>query len=559
MFKKRVKIGEILLNNKEITDEQLNEALKIQSITKNKLGEILIEKSYLSQLQLIKALSFQTGIGFINLDNYAVEFNATKSISEKLAKRINAIPVKLSDEKITVVMSDPLNILHIDDIELECNRKAEVYFGIKNQISEAIEKYISSRNTEQAASEITNGDLNTLSDKTDEQKDGFINKSPVVKLINSLINQALKLDASDIHIEPFENKIRVRFRIDGDLHEILSVSIKSLSPIVTRVKVMADLNIAEKRLPQDGRIEIKAENNTIDMRISVIPSAYGEKIVMRILNRANFLKSKFELGFTQENLTLFDKIINAPNGIILIAGPTGSGKSTTLYSYLNELNKINKNIITVEDPVEYKIEGINQVQVNSKIGLSFANGLRSILRQDPDIIMIGEIRDEETAEIAIRAAITGHLVLSTIHTNDAPSTVIRLMDMGIKPYLIAAALRGVIAQRLVKKICSNCKVQYEAGSYEKELLELSNDKALFLYKGVGCPKCLNTGYKGRISIHEIMNVDLNIKDAIYENNNEKLNDLLHKNNMKTLKDNCKELVMDGLTTMEEYLQIIYKL
>jgi type IV pilus assembly protein PilB len=425
---------------------------------------------------------------------------------------------------------------------------------------------MSSRNTEQAAKEVTDENRNDKSAFILNLQDDFVNKSPVVKLINSLINQAIKLDASDIHIEPFESQIRVRFRVDGDLHEMLTISRQSQSAIVTRIKVMANMNIAEKRLPQDGRIEMKIDNLVVDMRISVIPSTYGEKIVMRILNRGNFLKSKTELGFTKGNLNLFDNIISAPNGIILVSGPTGSGKTTTLYAYLNELNKVNKNIITVEDPVEYKLDGINQVQVNSKIGLSFANGLRSILRQDPDIIMIGEIRDEETAEIAIRAAITGHLVLSTIHTNDASSTIIRLQDMGIKPYLISASLRGVIAQRLVKTICENCKIFYEASSYEKEVLEINDNicedylnKQVILYKGEGCPKCLNTGYKGRIAIHEIMNVNRNVKDAIYQSDIEKLNLALQNNGMKTLKDNCKELVLTGMTTLEEYLQVIYRM
>lgn len=566
MYKNTIKLGEILLKDAKITANQLSEALIIQATSKLKIGEILVNQFYVTETEVIKALSYQTGIEFVNLDNYAVDFAATKSISEKLAKRINAIPLKLLNDKIHVAMTDPLNLLDVEDIELESNRKVEVYFAIKKQINDAIEKYMSGRKTEQAAKEVTDENRNYKSAFILNLQDDFVNKSPVVKLINSLINQALKLDASDIHIEPFENQIRVRFRVDGDLHEILTISMQSQSAIITRIKVMANMNIAEKRLPQDGRIEMKVDNLEVDMRISVIPSSYGEKIVMRILNRENFLKSKTELGFTKDNLNLFDNIISAPNGIILISGPTGSGKTTTLYAYLNELNKINKNIITVEDPVEYKLDGINQVQVNSKIGLSFANGLRSILRQDPDIIMIGEIRDEETAEIAIRAAITGHLVLSTIHTNDAPSTIIRLLDMGIKPFLISASLRGVIAQRLVKTICENCKTFYEASGYEKEVLEINDNlgedylsKKVILYKGEGCPKCLNTGYKGRIAIHEIMNVNRNVKDAIYQSDIVKLNLALQNNGMKTLKDNCKELVLSGMTTLEEYLQVIYRI
>lgn len=552
------RLGEILLKKKEITLVQLNDALQYQSTSKKKLGTIIIEKGYTTEAKIMSALSYQTGIAILNLDNYSINIDAPVVISEKLARRTNSIPLKIWNDKILVAMSDPLNIFDIEDIEMESGRKVEVVFALRTQILEAIEKYMGGRSAQKAMDDfnkenVVDSEWNAINEKTDI----YVNNSPVVRLINSLIKQALNMGSSDIHIEPYENRIRVRFRIDGDLHEIISPSKQSHSAIVTRVKVMSGMNIAEKRLPQDGRIEIRIDDSVIDMRISVIPSVYGEKVVMRILDRGNFLKSKNELGFTNQNLTLFNSILKAPNGVILVTGPTGSGKTTTLYAYLNELNKINKNIITLEDPVEYKIDGINQVQVNTKAGLNFANGLRSVLRQDPDIIMIGEIRDQETAEIAIRAAITGHLVISTIHTNDAPSTVIRLQDMGIKPFLIATSLRGVIAQRLVKKICTNCKTSYSANSYEKEVLEAKGN--LTLYKGAGCPKCYNTGYHGRIAIHEIMKVDKNVRDAIYNVKTiDELTNATEKNGMKTLKDNCRELVLQGITTMDEYFQAVYK-
>lgn len=556
MNKKSARLGDILISRKEITQEQLNESIAEQELSNNKLGEILVQKGYVPELRVIKALSEQTGIEIINLDNYAINIEAAKKISEKLARRTNSIPVNILDNKLLVAMVDPLNIFNIEDIELESNMKVQVVLALKSQIVEAIDKHMSSRNTELAAKEIiiNNADEVSITSTTEED---YVNNSPVVKLINSLIKQAIKNDASDIHIEPFENRIRIRFRIDGELHEILNISNNFHSAIVTRVKVMAGLNIAEKRLPQDGRIEMDVDSNAIDMRISTMPTVYGEKIVIRILNRESFLKTKKELGFTADNLKIFDSIVNSPNGIILITGPTGSGKTTTMYAYLNELNKVNKNIITVEDPVEYKIEGINQVQVNSKIGLSFANGLRSILRQDPDIIMIGEIRDTETAEIAVRAAITGHLVISTIHTNDATSTIIRLLDMGIKAYLISASLKGILAQRLVKKICSNCKTKYHASEAEKNLLELNND--LILYKGAGCPKCYYTGYKGRIAIHEVMKVDKTISEIIYKGGSvEELSAAAVGNGMSTLKENCRKLVLEGITTIDEYSQVIFE-
>lgn len=552
------RLGELLLSNNEINPEQLDEALKEQTSSHEKLGSILIKNGYISEADVLKCLSCQTGIRFINLDSMTVSKDAARIISENLARRISAIPVEVYGDKLLVAMMDPLNILDVEDIELESGMKVDPVFAMKSQITEAIDKFMSSRSTELAAMEIIN-DLSLENESAiDKSEDEYINNSPVVRLVNSIIEQALKMEASDIHIEPLGDKIRVRFRIDGELHDTLEIPNKSHSAIVTRVKIMAGMNIAEKRLPQDGRLEMKLDSAAIDMRISVLPTVYGEKIVLRILNRGNFLKSKFELGFTGENLKTVDTIMQCPNGMILIAGPTGSGKTTTLYAYLNELNKINKNIITVEDPVEYKIQGINQVQVNHKINLSFAAGLRSILRQDPDIIMIGEIRDEETAEIAVRAAITGHLVISTIHTNDAPSAVIRLQDMGVKPFLVAASLRGVISQRLVKKICTNCKEEYMSSSLENNLLEL--ESSVVLYKGTGCPKCYNTGYSGRIGIHEVMKVDQNMRNIIYKGGStDELCEKAVKNGMSTLNDNCKRLVLEGITSVEEYSQVVYKL
>jgi type IV pilus assembly protein PilB len=558
MNKNSSRLGELLISNNEITLEQLNAALDEQISSHEKLGRVLMKKGYVSEVNVLRCLSSQTGIPFINLDNLMVNKDAARIISEKLARRTISIPVKFSGDKLLVAMLDPLNIFDVEDIELEAGMKVEASFALKSQITEAIDKFMSSRNTEIAAREITSELSAEIQSANDKSEEDYINNSPVVRLINSLIEQALKMESSDIHIEPLVDKIRVRFRIDGELHEILEIPNKSHSAIVTRIKIMAGMNIAEKRLPQDGRIEMNVDSAAIDMRISVLPTVYGEKIVLRILNRGNFIKSKYVLGFSEQNLKVFDSIMECPNGIILVAGPTGSGKTTTLYAYINELNKINKNIITVEDPVEYKIHGINQVQVNSKIGLSFASGLRSILRQDPDIIMIGEIRDEETAEIAVRAAITGHLVISTIHTNDAPSAVIRLQDMGIKPFLVAASLRGVVSQRLVKKICTNCKEEYLSNSFENDLLELND--SVVLYKGTGCSKCYNSGYSGRIGIHEVMKVDQNMRNIVYKGGStDELCEEAVRNGMSTLKDNCRQLVLRGITSVEEYSQVVYKL
>jgi type IV pilus assembly protein PilB len=558
-YRKSSRLGDILLSKKEITRVQLDKALAEQAESGKRLGETLISLGYISENTLLNTLSEQLGINIVNLDNYPISVDATRLISEKLAIRTNAIPLKITRDKLTVAMSEPLNIFDIEDIEMESGKKAEVVLASKSQITNAIEKYMSSRSTEIAAQDFDKESLkNEDFENLVEEIDLNVSNSPVVRLINSLIRQALKMGASDIHIEPFEKKLRVRVRIDGELQEILTPSKHTQSAIVTRVKIIAGMNIAEKRLPQDGRIEFKIDNTTVDLRISVMPTVYGEKVVMRLLDRSNFLKSKGELGFTEHNMEMFNSILDSPNGVILVTGPTGSGKTTTLYAALNELNTMNKNIITVEDPVEYKIEGINQVQVNTKAGLLFSTGLRSILRQDPDIIMVGEIRDEETAEIAVRAAITGHLVISTLHTNDAPSTIMRLIDMGVKPFLVAASLRGIVAQRLVKRICTNCKTAHEATEAEKKLLEVTGDTTI--YKGRGCPKCFYTGYSGRIAIHEVLKVDKEIREAIQSGEGiDRITEISRKTGMTTLKDNCRELVLSGITSIEEYSRVIFKL
>ncbi|MDD3752048.1 MAG: GspE/PulE family protein, partial [Tissierellia bacterium] len=386
------KIGEILLRQKKITNEQLSEALKLQPINNKKLGEILIEKEYIAEIALLRALSEQLKIDVVNLDNYYINTDATKLLSENTAKRTCSIPLKIWEDKILIAMDDPLNIFAIEDIEAETGRKTETVLASKTKIIDAIEKHMGRRSAEKAAEDFDKEKLVKEEFEESELIDISVTNSPVVRLVDSLISQALKMGASDIHIEPLENRIRVRVRVDGDMQEILTPSKHTQSALVTRVKIIAGMNIAEKRLPQDGRIEMKIEDSVVDLRISVLPTVYGEKIVMRILDRSSFLKTKEELGFTLSNMEKFNSLLEVPNGIILAAGPTGSGKTTTLYAALYELNKLNKNIITIEDPVEYKIEGINQVQVNTKAGLLFSTGLRSILRQDPNIIMVGEIR-----------------------------------------------------------------------------------------------------------------------------------------------------------------------
>ena len=551
------RLGDILINGGLITKKQLDEALKERSASNKKLGEVLIELGYVTEKDILKTLEIQLGIPRINLEKELINPEVPQRISEDLARRHMVFPFKEEDKVLHVAMADPLNFYGIDDLKIATGYGIKPYIATKKSIQIAIEKYYGKQSTKQAMEDFKKqqGDLE---DEEIEDEISDIEMAPIVRIVNSIIKQAVVSGASDIHIEPFEEFIRVRFRVDGELHEAMKLDINAHPAVTARIKVLGKMNTAEKRIPQDGRIEIKMNNREIDLRISIHPTVYGEKIVIRLLDRSNFIKGRDRLGFTKENSLRIDELIKNPDGILLVTGPTGSGKTTTLYTLLSELNDERKNIVTVEDPVEYKIFGLNQTSVNPKIGLTFASVLRSILRQDPDIIMIGEIRDTETSQIAVRAAITGHLVLSTLHTNDTASSIIRLLDMGIEPYLVSSALVGVIAQRLVKKICPHCKISYEPDENELEILNMKDLK--ILYKGEGCNYCKNTGYRGRTAIHEIMYVDKEIRKLI--NNNASEDDIKSaaiKNGMTPLRDNCKQLVLEGVTTIDEFIRISYSL
>jgi type IV pilus assembly protein PilB len=452
-------------------------------------------------------------------------------VSENLAKKHNAIPIDIKDGKLIVAIECE-SIYALEDFKLATNMNIEFKRYNKDVLSEAINYYYKN---------YVNQDDNTLH---------------TIQILDNILRQAIIEKASDIHIEPQEKNVTIRIRVDGYLKEILVYSHDIYNQLIARIKILGKMDIAEKRLPQDGRVDINIDDNTVDLRISTIPTVIGEKAVIRILDRRNFLKDKIELGFNEYDLLLLDKIIKKPNGIILVTGPTGSGKTTTLYSILKDLNNLDKNIVTIEDPVEYKLKGINQIQVNTKIGLTFAGGLRSILRQDPDIIMIGEIRDPETAKIAIRAAITGHLVISTMHTNDAISAINRLIDMDIPPYLLGASLIGVIAQRLIRKPCHMCCEEYDISNEEKKILDIKEDIKLIRTKK--CRNCDNKGYKERTAIYEIVNINSSIRDMILKSkNNSELKNEAIKYGMTNLKDSCKNLVINKKTTVEEFMAISY--
>jgi len=554
----RKKLGNLLIDAGIISREQLEQALQLQKNTGKKVGEILVEQGLVQEKEIVEVLEFQLGIPHMDLDKHFIDPDISNLISEDLARRHLLIPVKVKEGRLVIAMADPLNIFAIDDVKIATGMDVEVVIATSKDILSAIDQYYGKKNVEQAIEEFKKEfDFDNITE-VDEKTLSEINNAPVVKLVNSIIRQAIRSKASDIHIEPFEHHVRVRFRIDGELQEIMSPAKSTHAAIVTRIKIMGKMDIAEKRVPQDGRYEAVIDGKEVDLRISSLPTVYGEKIVIRILQRDSTMLTRKQLGFTQHNMKKLDDIIKSPNGIILVTGPTGSGKSTTLYALLRELNTPNKNLITVEDPVEYRIEGINQVPVNNKAGMTFASALRSILRQDPDIIMIGEIRDTETAEIAVRASITGHLVLSTMHTNDTASTVSRLIDMGIEPYLVSSSVVGIIAQRLVKRICEGCKTDYKPTPEEKEMLGL--DKDITLHKGTGCSACGGTGYKGRIAVHEIMTITKELRALINKGASvDEIREAAEKQGMLTLQENCRQLIVDGISTIEEMLRVAYSI
>ena len=551
---RRKRLGDMLIELNYITENDLQEALKIQKETGNKIGEVLIERGFITEDDLLQALEIQLGIQRIYLDMITVDRKAVKMISESLAKKYNVFPVQFIEGKLLVLMNDPLNIIAEDDVRIASGYEVKIALCGKAEIAQAISKYYSEDYMKKTAEEFRNQEK--INEVLEEELSEDIKNAPAVKLVDSIIQNAVRSKASDIHIEPFENRVCVRYRIDGALQKQFDSPKEPLAGLITRIKIMGNMDIAEKRIPQDGRIFTRVDGENVDLRVSVLPTVNGEKIVIRILDKSAFNVDKSVLGIADDDLDKINKIINKPHGIVLVTGPTGSGKSTTLYSLLRDLNKEDKNIITVEDPVEFSMDGINQVNVNAKAGLTFASGLRSILRQDPDIVMLGEIRDTETAEIAVRAAITGHLVLSTIHTNDAPSSIVRLKDMGVAPYLVSSALVGIIAQRLIRKLCIHCKEEYIASDYEKEILGVPKYQDLTLYRKVGCNRCSNTGYKGRVGIYEVMEINREIRDLINADKPlEEITNAALRNNMKTLNKSAMNVVLNGNSTVEELLRV----
>lgn len=555
---KRIRIGDVLVQKGYITDEQLGRALKAQKTNGMKLGETLIDLGYISEQDMVDVLCDQLNIEYVDLRAIKLDETAVHLIDENIAKKYSVIPIGFDQKNanfLKLAMSDPMDVVAIDDVSIITNMQILPVLATSYQIAVQISKHFGAKQAMEVAEryrrEQERERERTQQENDTEENADDVGESPIVQLVDSIIEQAVHRRASDIHIEPMEDRVRLRFRVDGEMAEIMSYDPSLLPVLVSRIKIMSGMDISEKRVPQDGRATAIVDRKDYELRVSSLPTVHGEKIVIRVNAKEVLSRDMSQLGLRDEELTRFTRMLEKPHGIILVSGPTGSGKTTTLYTAISELNKENVNIVTVEDPVETKIDGITQVQVNNKANMTFASALRSILRQDPDIIMIGEIRDDETAEIAVQASITGHLVVSTIHTNSTAATVTRLEDMGIQPYLIADSVSGIIAQRLSRRLCT-CKVAYEASEQEKEMLGVPKDQPLTLYKPGGCPKCNNSGYYGRIGVYEVMALDRHIREKISSGGTAiEIEDLARKNGMRTLSDNLRRYVIEGTTTMDE--------
>ncbi len=558
------RIGDILIEQGLITSQQLKEALEMQKNgNKKRLGEIFVETGAISREELYGVLQYVYETEYVDLSNYVIDPEVISLISEKAALRFKLIPISKNDDELIIAMANPLDVYAIDFVRDHTKiKKIKSLLASEEDVLNAITNYYELGEyddiIEKLGTEIV---FKEEEEEEDSKKLEAISKeAPIIQLVNMLIVQGVKDRASDIHIEPNEKGLLIRFRIDGMLHDIRTLPNTIKSAVISRIKILAKMDIAERRLPQDGRFQVKFGTREVDLRVSTIPTVLGEKVVLRLLDKSKGLIKLEQLGFIPEQLEEFKSIISKSYGIILLTGPTGSGKTTTLYAALNEVNSKDKNIITVEDPVEYKLDRINQIQIKPKINLTFANTLRSILRQDPDIIMVGEIRDSETAQIAVQAALTGHLVFSTLHTNDAASALTRLIDMDIETFLISSSVIGVIAQRLVRVICEKCKEEYTPGKNVLSGLNIkddsNNDGKIKLYRGTGCSFCKNTGYYGRTSIYELIVLDEEIRALIISKASSNIiKDAAIKKGMKTLKDSGLEKVMQGITTIEEVLRV----
>ncbi len=559
------RLGELLLRESLISVEQLEKALEDQSTSGSSLGSSLVKLGYINESDLMDFLSRQFGVPAVDPTKIDIDKKIVELIPSHMIQKYLLVPIALKGNTLSIAMADPSNHFIIDDIRFLTRKNIQVNVATESSIIAVIQEYFDpSTSLEDVIGSMDDDDIDVVSVTDDFDIDSVENEAeqaPVVKLVNLILMDAIKKGASDIHIEPYEKMFRVRFRIDGVLYEIMKPPLKLKNALISRIKIMSRLDIAERRLPQDGRIKLRVRGGEMDFRVSVLPTLFGEKVVLRLLDKSNLQLDMTKLGFEETQLKLFKDAIHKPYGMVLVTGPTGSGKTTTLYSALSELNKTTENISTAEDPVEFNLPGINQVQIHEAIGLTFAAALRSFLRQDPDIIMVGEIRDFETAEIAIKAALTGHMVLSTLHTNDAPSTINRLLNMGVEPFLVSSSVNLILAQRLARRVCTQCKEEAEVP--EEVLLDLGVDEddigTFQCYKGSGCNVCSNTGYKGRIALYEVMPIYEEIKELILVGaSTTEIKREAMRLGMLTLRQSGILKLKQGITTIEEVIRCSVK-
>lgn len=560
------KIGQLLLNNKIITEDQLNKALEIQKKEGGRVGSNLIKLGYLTEESLVEFLSRQYGVPAVNLPTQDIEPSIIKFIPYEVANKYQIFPISKNGASLKLAMTDPSNVFAIDDVKFMTGYDVQPMVASESAIKEAISKFYEQSDLQGAIKgiDLDNENLDLIQESDDDvdmnDLKNAVDEAPVVKLVNLILSEAITRGASDIHLEPYEKTFRIRYRIDGTLYDIMQPPIRLKAALASRLKIMAELDIAERRLPQDGRIKLKVKDRAVDLRVSTLPTLFGEKIVMRILDKSNLNLDLTKLGFEEKALKDFDEAIHSPFGMVLVTGPTGSGKTTTLYSAMSTINKVDVNIMTAEDPVEYNLLGINQVYVREDIGLTFASALRSFLRQDPDIVMVGEIRDFETAEIAVKAALTGHLVLSTLHTNDAPSTISRLLNMGVEPFLVSASVVLILAQRLCRKICEQCKEEEKVPVSSLVDIGFPQEEAdaIRIMKGKGCQACGGTGYKGRIALYEVMPVKEDLKEMIVKGATAtELKRAAIKSGMKSLRMSGLTKIREGVTSIEEVLKVSF--
>ncbi|OGW14704.1 MAG: type II secretion system protein GspE [Nitrospirae bacterium GWA2_42_11] len=561
------KLGRMLVAANLLNEQQIEKAIALQQKEGGRIGSILVRLGYIEENTLLEFLSKQYGIKSLDLNKVEIDSTIIKLIPTEVVQKYTVIPVHRVGSVLTIAMLDPSNIFAIDDIKFMTGYDVDVVVATETAIKATMAKYYdtSALNLQQVlkSMDVTDEGLDILSEKDAEEQVDLrelkeaLEEAPVVKLVNLILTDAIKKGSSDIHIEAYEKKFRVRYRVDGILYEVMNPPLKLRAALTSRLKIMAELDIAERRLPQDGRIKLKIKDREIDLRVSTLPCLFGEKVVLRILDKGSLSFDLTKLGFEQKSLEDLTKAIHSPYGMVLVTGPTGSGKSTTLYSALQQINEIGINIMTAEDPVEYNLVGVNQVQMKDEIGLNFAVALRSFLRQDPDVVLVGEIRDYETAEIAVKAALTGHLVLSTLHTNDAPSTITRLLNMGIEPFLVASSVILIIAQRLVRRICKECKEEDKVPHSVLTDLGFSEQEAnsVVCYKGKGCPNCNDTGYRGRIALYEVMYIGEEIRELILEGASAvEIKKKAVANGMKNLRMAGLTKLKDGMTSVEEILR-----